>query len=137
MFGSSKKIIPNGIRYPDNNGWVHISIWGDPKARGRAYGQLIPEEFRQIQEAMTFSVLEETGRTWQYFIDAAKTLFYDKIKNEFNEFFLELEGMTEGLISAGVNTSIEEVLAWNNKMSLDSWYGTTNQTGTKEGGGYS
>jgi len=135
MFGNSKKIIPNGIRYPDQDGWVRISIWGDPKARGKAYGQLIPEEFRKIQEMLNFSVLEETGRNWQYFIDAAKTLFYDKIKNEFDEFFLELEGLAEGLIAAGVSTSIDEVLAWNNKMSLDSWYGTTNESGSKEGGG--
>jgi hypothetical protein len=54
----------------------------------------------------------------------------------------EMEGMAEGCIAAGVSTSIEEIVAWNNYITIvDCWYPTTSSSfkmassGSKEGGG--
>ena len=43
------KKIKNGLSY-DKNGWKYISIKGEPKERGYAYGYLCANDFKEIQK---------------------------------------------------------------------------------------
>ena len=140
-----KKIIKNGISY-DLNGFKYISIKGSPKERGYAYGYFSSEDFKKVQEMMKFMCFNDYGRTWDFFIEAGVKVLKNVIKENFLEIYQEMEGITEGIIAGGTETTLDEVIAWNNYFTLlESWYSTyDNEGGTgrvkssrKEGGGQS
>lgn len=135
--------VKNGIRY-DLNGWIYISIKGGPKERGYAYGKLAANDMKEVRRILDFVIYTEYGVKWEFFIEAAKKYFSQKIKDEFPEFYEEMVGFAEG-----ANISIEEVVAWNNYFTLtESWWAnmpeeesiavkgvaSSNVTSSREGG---
>lgn len=132
---TSDKRIKNGISY-EKNGWMYISVKGSPRERGYAYGYFCAKEFKKIQQMLKFSCWNDFGETWDFFIEATKEHFEEKIKKHFPEFYEEIEGIAEGCIAGGAKTTPTEILAWNNSFTLfDSWYGSMKGgTGSREGG---
>lgn len=136
------KKIKNGLSF-EKNGWLYVSVKGDPKERGYAYGYLIAEEMKKVQEMLEFVVYEDYGRPWEYFIQEGERLLKEKIKKDFSEFYEEMCGVAEGCTAGGTKTTIEEILAWNNYFLLtESWYNNQSEDGAKrnarpggEGGG--
>jgi len=114
--------IKNGISY-DMNGWKYISVKGSPKERGFAHGYFAAKDFKDIQKMMNFSVYEDFGRPWSFFIEASKTALKPTIIEHFPEYYEEMEGIAEGCKAGGTDTSVDEIIAWNNNITLlDSWY---------------
>ena len=132
----TRKIIKNGISY-EKNGWVYISVKGKPRERGYAYGYLCAKEFKKVQEMLKFMCYNDYGETWEFFIEATKDYFEEKIKTHFPEFYEEIEGIAEGCNAGGTKTTTLEILTWNNYFTmLDSWYTKFSGGATsKEGGG--
>jgi len=117
----------NNICY-DLNGWKYMSIRGSPKERGYAHGLFVAKEFKEVQKMMNFIIFEDFGVKWDFFIDAGKTLYKEKLMKEFNEFYLEMEGIAEGINAGGTKTSLDEIIAWNNFFALtENWYGNREQ----------
>jgi hypothetical protein len=126
--------IKNGFSY-EKNEWKFISVKGDPKERGYAYGYLCAKEFGELQKMLEFFILESYGQTWEYMIKLINDDFKEMTKNEFSEFYEEMEGIAEGCSAAGTKTNIDEIIAWNFYMSMSYWYGSkTGSIGGKEGG---
>jgi hypothetical protein len=120
------KKVKNGISY-EMNGWLYVSIKGGPKERGYAYGFLVANEFKKIQEMMTFNIYQTYGETWEFFIDAGKKHLKPTIMSKFSEFYEEMEGFVDGCCAGGTQTNIDEIIAWNNYFTLtDSWYPNMN-----------
>jgi hypothetical protein len=136
-----EKAKKHGYSY-EINGWTYISIWGEPRDRGYSYGFFSAKEFKNIQKMLEFNVLENTGHPWSFFVDLCKTDFMDDIRRRFSEFMDEMEGIADGMIAAGVDTSLAEIVAYNNYITIvDCWYPNSTHafkmgpsTG-KEGGG--
>jgi hypothetical protein len=109
--------VKNGMRY-DLNGWTYISIKGNPKERGIAYGKLIEKDMREVKRIIEFVVFNDYGVKWDFFINASRKYFAPKIKEHYPEFYEEMEGFAEG-----ANMTIDEVVAWNNYFTLtESWW---------------
>jgi hypothetical protein len=107
----------NGRRY-DLNGWTYVSIKGNPKERGYAYGKLIEQDMKEVKRILNFIIYNDYGVKWDFFIDAAKKYFSVKIQDMFPEFYEEMVGFAEG-----ANMDIHEVVAWNNYFTLtESWW---------------
>ena len=70
--------IKNGISY-ELNGWKYISIKGNARERGFAYGYLIANDFKKIQKMLEFVSWNNYGRTWLYFIDSSTRDTYPKV----------------------------------------------------------
>ena len=87
---NNMKKTKNGILY-EKNGWKYVSIWGEPKERGHANGFLLADEFKKIQEMLNFTIYNDFGIKWDFFIEAAKNHLKDTIKKSFQEFFLVLD----------------------------------------------
>jgi hypothetical protein len=122
------------------NGFTYVSVKGQPRERGFAFGKCCAKDFKDIQKMLHFVCEEEYGRSWEFFVDAGKKYLKPTIKKEFAEFFEEMEGIAEGINSAGGKTDVDEILAWNNYFTLlDSWYSTFSEDGApakkSEGGG--
>lgn len=120
--------IKNGTSY-EMNGWKYISVKGTPRERGFAHGFFAAKDFKDIQKMMNFIVYEDTGRQWSYFIEASKKVFKPTIMEHFHEFYEEMEGIAEGCRAGGTETSIDEIIAWNNNITLlDCWYPSSQAT---------
>ena len=131
----SIKKIKNGILY-NLNGWTYISIKGSPKERGYAYGYLIADIFKNIQNMLEFLSWNTYGQHWSFFIEGGKTSLKETIMQEFPEIYEEMLGIAEGCIAGNTDTSVDEIVAWNNCFTLfDGWYsGVSGLGGSKEGG---
>lgn len=111
------KKIKNGIRHT-LNGWTYISIRGEPLERGNAYGKLIRQEMKEVRRILDYIIYKDYGVTWDFFIEAAKNHFTEKIASHFPEFYEEMVGF-----SKGADMTIDEVVAWNNYMTLtENWW---------------
>lgn len=136
---SSIMKLKNGICY-DLNGWKYMSIRGSPRERGYAHGYFVAKEFKEIQKMLNFVIYEDFGETWDFFIEASKKLYNDKLKQEYHEFYLEMEGIAAGINAGGTKTSLDEIIAWNNYFALtENWYsnresGSTSKPHHGEGG---
>ena len=56
----SEKKVKNGHSY-ETNGWKYVSIHGEPRERGHAYGLLCADEFKEIKRTLEFNVLQSFG----------------------------------------------------------------------------
>jgi hypothetical protein len=116
------KKVKNGISY-EMNGWLYVSIKGKPKERGYAYGKLVADEMKKVQKIEEFITYNDYGVKWQFFIDAAAKYFKPKIMEHFPEFYEEMVGFSEGCTAGGTKMSVDEVIAWNNSMTLtEGWF---------------
>jgi hypothetical protein len=109
--------VKNGIKY-NMNGWTYISIKGNPKERGNAYGKLVAKDMKYVRRILDFVIYTDYGVKWDFFVQAAKKYFSPKIQENFPEFYEEMVGFAEG-----ANMSVEEVVAWNNYFTLtEGWW---------------
>jgi hypothetical protein len=116
------KKVKNGISYL-KNGWVYVSISGNPYERGYAYGELISEDIKKVKELLDFMIYNNYGVQWSFFVEACQKYFVPKIKKDYSEFYEEMRGFAEGCSSQGVPFSVDESIAWNNYLTLtDSWW---------------
>jgi hypothetical protein len=142
------KRVKNGISY-EMNGWLYVSIKGKPKERGYAYGKLVADEMKKVKKIQEFITYFDYGVKWDFFIEAAAKHFKPKIIEHFPEFYEEMVGFSEGCTAGGTKMSIDEVIAWNNSMTITgSWFAnmpeeeriavrgtaTSNTSSSKEGG---
>jgi len=129
--------IQNGVSY-DLNGWKYISVSGKPYERGFAYGYFCAKDFKNIQKMLTFFIYETYGVTWEYIIEEVQKSIKPKTIKYFKEFYDEMEGIVEGCIYGGTDTTINEIIAWNFYCSIPYWIssidGNENRHFTKEGG---
>ena len=127
-------MVKNGTSY-EKNGWKYVSIRGNPKERGYAYGYLCANEFKEIQKTLHFLMFEAYGLDWEYFIEKVNEDFKELTKQEFKEFYEEMEGITEGCNAGGCKTTLNEMIAWNFYCSIPYWYSLRSEShAAKEGG---
>ena len=95
---------------------------------------------------LKFVCYNDIGEKWEFFIDATKKYFEEKIKTHFPEFYEEIEGIAAGCCAGGTPTTTSEILTWNNYFTmLDSWYSAYlsnnhpdgRESNKREGGGVS
>jgi hypothetical protein len=124
----------NGFRN-DKDGWIYISVKGEPRERGYAFGNLCAKEFKKIQEMLQFNMYEHYGKKWDFFIEEINNDFKEMTKTDFAEFYEEMEGICDGCNAGGTKTTLDEIIAWNFYMSLPYWYSTKSESHIgKEGG---
>ena len=132
MYNTNK--VKNGESH-EQNGWKYISIHGEPRERGHAYGLLCAKDFEEIQRTLKFNVLQSFGLEWSYFIEEINKDFKEMTKRDFKEYYDEMEGIAAGCVEGGCQTDIDEIIAWNFYCSLPYWFSSKGEGGgAKEGG---
>jgi len=99
-------------------GWLVIKITGKPYERGFQHGVAAANEFAQVQETLKFLCWENLAIKWEDIIEIARVEFSPRIKNNFYEFYQEMQGIADGCISVGTQTSVDEIIAWNNYITI-------------------
>jgi hypothetical protein len=126
--------IKNGVCY-DKNGWIYISVKGKPKERGYAYGYFCAKYFIEIQKMLDFVIFESYGIKWNEIIIKINDDFKELTKNDFLEFYEEMEGIAEGCKANGCETNIDEIIAWNFYCSISYWYSLLSDSKSRKEGG--
>ena len=103
----------NGAR-KDINGWIYLSIHGEPYKRGFAHGYLVAHELTQIMEMLEFFLYEEYGRTFAFFCEVADDFFRPQIEAHFPEFYEEMRGIADG-----AKQPLHKIVFWNCFVSFD------------------
>lgn len=106
------------------NGWLVISIEGNAKERGYSYGQQAAAEFKEIQRMLHYHVFNETGRTWDAFIELSNKRLKPTIKKRFPEYYTEMFYIAKGCTENETKTSVDEIIAWNNYFLLLEQFGS-------------
>ena len=102
----------------EKNGWLYVSIKGAPKKRGYDYGLCVADRMKKVFKMLQFNCMTNYGRDWSYFIELSDKYLFDIIESDFREFFDEMVGFTEGCCAGGTKTTVREIVAWNNMISL-------------------
>ncbi len=108
-----------GYRF-EENGWTYLHIEGKPYNRGFQHGKLLADEIWEIKKSLKYLTYWNTGKDWEFFVQAAERLFVPHMDQEYLD---EIHGIADGAKDAGVNVSWQEILAWNGYEELtDYWW---------------
>ncbi len=114
-----------GYRF-DQNGWIYLHIEGDAFERGFQHGYLLAKELETIRQSLRYLTFFNTGKTWEFFVEAAAQLFtkeFPSAKYPAKELLNEIRGIANGAQTAGVDITWQEILAWNGYEELtDYWW---------------
>jgi hypothetical protein len=101
------------------NGWTYVHLQGTPEQIGYQHGYLLGP---QIEDALRVFKTEDeysAHRSWQFFRDAAKNMFWPHIDPEYQE---EMTAMAEGARAKGVKIDVWDIVAMNGTMELSEYY---------------
>jgi hypothetical protein len=112
--------VKNGFSH-EMNGWLYVSIKGDPYERGYAYGLLVSTHMKEIFQMVKFTTYEDNGKPWEFFVDLSTKMLKPTIQKHFPEFYEEMNGFADGCTKGGTSTTVDEIIAWNNSMSLTGY----------------
>jgi hypothetical protein len=94
----------------EKDGWIYLHIEGKPEERGFQHGYLLAKEIKEALRQMNEVWHYQTAMDWQWLVDRSAKMFNSKIDNEN---MAEMEGIVEGMKSAGVTTTRDEIVAYN------------------------
>lgn len=127
-----------GAYRKETAGWVYVHLQGKPRDVGFQYGTLLANEIDDAHRALKTEVRGPHGEGWEWYRDAAKAIFWDKVDAEYQQ---EIIGQAEGLKSKGFAYDQWDVLAYNAHIELEGYYipylqaqekGAQIQSGAKE-----
>ena len=101
------------------NGWQYLTVEGSPYEIGFEHGYLLTDEFKDAIRVYTHMTLETLGMDYSFFVDQAVKLHKDKIPQEYIE---EMQGMADGFTAGGFETSLDDVIGWNDWMELTGYW---------------
>ncbi|PKN33289.1 MAG: hypothetical protein CVU61_14195 [Deltaproteobacteria bacterium HGW-Deltaproteobacteria-19] len=103
----------------EQDGWIYLHIEGAPYERGMQHGFLLAPELDRVLRNIRSLTYLETGKEWDFFVQAADRLFTRRLDPEF---LAEIKGIAAGAQKAGVRITWKEVLAWNGYAELTGYW---------------
>lgn len=94
----------------EKNGWIYLHIEGSPVERGFQHGYLLAKEIKEALREMDEVWHYQTALSWDWLVQRSARMFNSKIDPENME---EMEGIVEGMKSAGEATTLDEIIAYN------------------------
>src|SRR5215470_206228 len=77
----------------DRNGWIYVHLEGTPDQVGYQHGFLLAPEIREVLRIFGEYLPHVTRRDWQFYRQAAHSMFWDKIGDEYQR---EIAGIARG-----------------------------------------
>ena len=113
--------IKNGIRY-EKDGWIYLSIKGNPSQIGYAHGYLIAKELKEVFKMLEFNLYEEYGYKREMFSDIIGGIWGPIIEQNYPEYHEEMVGVMKGANAGGCKVSLNDMVLWNCLASMDSFF---------------
>ena len=119
MLTDEQKKMVERAQCQQKSGWQHLKVKGSPYECGFQEGYLLAGEYEDALRVYKFMTLETFGMTYEWFAEQALKLHRDMIPARWLE---ELRGMAEGLTAAGVPTTTDDMIAWNDWMEIIGYW---------------
>jgi hypothetical protein len=100
-------------------GWTFVHLEGSPEQIGFQHGYLLSAEIADTLEVLKLESTHPTGRDWQFFRDASKTMLWPHIDAEYQQ---EMSGIAEGAKARGVHVDVWDIVAMNASIELPQYY---------------
>lgn len=107
-----------GYRF-DRGGWIYVHLEGTPYDIGYQHGYLLATEIADAFATIRLEMTHDTGRDWEFFRRAARTMLWPKIDSEYQ---FELKGIVDGLNAKGTKLDIDDIVAFNAFSELPDYY---------------
>ena len=115
------KWLSKAIRH-EKNGWIYLHIEGKPAERGFQHGYLMAKEIAEGISSLKAKWDHNTAMDWSFYIQKAKEILTPKVDSEN---LTEMEGIVQGMKSAGIETTIDEIVAINAYVELMNYWWPT------------
>jgi hypothetical protein len=110
----------------EKNGWLYLHIEGTPKERGFQHGYLLANEIEESIRVLSESWKYQSALDWEWLVKKGGNLFTPNIDPEN---LAEIDGIVEGMKSAGITTTRDEIVTYNGYMELlGYWWPTVKDT---------
>lgn len=109
----------SGFRERERNGWIYVRLEGAPQAIGFRHGSLLRPEIEDAYATIRLDLTHGGAHGWDYFRQAARQDFWPHIEEQYR---LELQGIADGLRSAGSSLDLWDVVAANAWLELSPYY---------------
>lgn len=106
----------------EKNGWTYLHIEGAPEERGFQHGYLMANEIREAIRVLSTRWKYKTAMEWSWYVQKAGELLTNKVDPEN---LAEIDGIVEGMNTAGVATTRNEIVALNGYVELMSYWWPT------------
>lgn len=107
-----------GYRF-ERGGWIYVHLEGAPYDIGYQHGYLLAPEIGDAFATVRLEMMHDSGRDWDFFRRAARTMLWHKIDSEYQ---FELKGIVDGLRAKGTNLDIDDIVAFNAFSELPDYY---------------
>jgi hypothetical protein len=110
----------------EKNGWICIHIEGKPEERGFQRGYLMAKEIKESVRILSEVWHYKSALEWKWMVHKAGIMFTPKVNTEN---ISEINGIVEGMESAGIKTTRDEIVTYNvyNEL-LDYWWPSVKDT---------
>ena len=115
---TQKKYAEKTSIQPMQEGWRIIHISGNPRERGFMHGFLLHDELAKIQDKFPFIVNNELEFSYKKYRVICKNKITPIVKHRYLELYQEITGISEGARQAGVDISVDTIIAWNALCSM-------------------
>lgn len=102
----------------EKNGWTYLHIEGSPQECGFQHGYLLANEITEGLRVIKKVWEYQTATDWNWLVEKSSKMFTTKVDPEN---LAEIDGIVDGMKSAGHFTSRDEIVAYNGYMEL-LWY---------------
>ncbi len=100
-------------------GWIYLHIEGGPRERGFQHGYLLAGEIGDGLRVVRAHWQNDTSMEWSWLIAHTKGFLQRAIDPENRA---ELQGIVEGMNAAGVPTTYDEMVTYNARLELGSYW---------------
>ena len=111
--------------YVSKNGWIILSIRGEPYDRGYSHGSRLASHFKQVDKVFKYIVVDHFHATFDEYLETCSRLISPVVMNSYPEFYEEIRGISEGIMSkqSAIPVNVHYLIAWNAVLSMYSYYG--------------
>jgi len=99
----------------EKNGWIYLHIEGSPEERGFQHGYLLAKEINESIRVLSEVWHYQSAMDWKWLVRKAGDMFTPKVDVEN---ISEIDAIVEGMKAAGVQTTRDEMVAYNAYMEL-------------------
>jgi len=107
-----------GYRF-QRGGWIYVHLEGSPHDIGYQHGYLLAQEIGDAFATIRLEMTHDTGRDWDFFRRAARTMLWPKIDPEYQA---ELQGIVDGIQARKTKLDLDDIVAFNAFSELPDYY---------------
>lgn len=103
----------------EKDGWIHISVKGNPSQIGFGIGSAIHKEIDSYIKKDNYIMYENTGFKREFLADVFYELYINQITERFPEYLEEMKGIVKGLKSHNKHYNIKDIVFLNLHYTYD------------------